>query len=106
MPRNPVINRRNITNLKQRSLSASDPAVELVQNIAKQLHVSQGSMVDTALREFGRRSPIEIAELLHLHGHLTDEEFAVVAKLAVSAGPEPDTPEQANTGGASPPEGI
>jgi hypothetical protein len=82
MPRNKVVNRRNITGLRQRSLSASDTAVQLVQNLAAQLNVSQGSVIDTALLDFARRSPADVAELLHLYGHLTDEEFAVVAKLA------------------------
>lgn len=101
MPRNKVINRRNIPSLKQRSLSVSDPAVAMVKNLAEQLHVSQGSMFDTALLEFGRRDPAEIAQLLHLHGHLTDEEFVVVAELAEQVVPEPGGSE-IGTGATSP----
>lgn len=85
MPRNPVVNRRNITSLKQRSLSVSDDAVDALKAIATALHVSQGSVFDTALRVLARHDPTEIAQLLHLHGHLTDEEFAVVAQLAAKA---------------------
>lgn len=105
MPRNKVINRRNVPSLKQRSLSVSDPAVALLKNLAEQLHVSQGSMFDTALLELARRDPAEIVQLLHLHGHLTDEEFAIVAELAehVEAVPKQDGSESGT--GATAPEG-
>ena len=107
MPRNKVINRRNITSLKQRSLSVSDAAVAMLQNLAAQLNVSQGSMFDTALLEFSRRDPAEIAQLLHLHGHLTDEEFVVVAELAAKGGPPSgDDREDSGMGGEMSPEGV
>lgn len=88
MPRNPVVNRRNVTTLKQRSLSVSDSAVDALQEIAKKLHVSQGSVFDTALKKFAQLPLDQIAQLLHLHGHLTDDEFAVVAALAAKAAPD------------------
>jgi hypothetical protein len=86
VPRNPVVNRRNVTPLKQRSLSISDAAGDALTGLAKALHVSQGSLADTALRHLASLGPQQVAELLHLHGHLTDDEYAVVARFAATAG--------------------
>lgn len=81
MPRNPVVNRRNVTGLRQRSLSATDDAIAGLTDLAKGLHVSQGSLVDIALRHLTTLTLVEVADLLHLHGHLTDDEYAVVAAI-------------------------
>lgn len=84
MPRNPVINRKNIPTLRQRSMSATDAAMADLAALARRLHVSQGSLVDAALRHLASFDMPRVAELLHLYGHLTDEEFAEVAKLAAA----------------------
>ena len=78
MPSYTVINRRNISPLVRKTLLVSDEAVERINVIGAELHVSQGSLVDTALRQLAAMPPTEIAELLRSHGHLTDEEYDYV----------------------------
>lgn len=82
MPSYRVINRRNISPLVRKTLLVSDEAVGRINDIGAELHVSQGSLVDTALRHLVARPPAEIAELLRAHGHLTDEEFDYVMARA------------------------
>ena len=84
MPAYPVVNRRNISTLVRRSLHASDEAVQLVNEVGARLHVSQGSLVDTALRHLAAMPDAEIARLLRAHDHLTDDEYAYVM------GPKPE----------------
>ena len=78
MPSYTVINRRNISPHVRKTLLASDEAVEHIEVIGAELHVSQGSLADTALRQPAAMPPAQIAELLRSHGHLTDEEFDYV----------------------------
>ncbi len=78
MPAYPVINRRNISTLVRKTLLVSDEALERINEIGTDLHVTQGSLVDTALRHLAALSPHEIAKLLRAHGHLTDEEYDYV----------------------------
>jgi len=78
MPRNRVINRRNVHPLEQRSLSVTDEAVQEIKAMARRLEVSQGSLVDVALRELSARSDRQVAELLWRHKHLTDDEYEYV----------------------------
>lgn len=78
MPRHPVLNRRNLRPLARKTLSVSPEAVEAIDAIAKALWVSQGSLVDTALRHLAQHDPDQIVELLRAHGHLSDAEHAAV----------------------------
>jgi hypothetical protein len=78
MPRHPVINRRNISSLVRKTLLVSEEALERVSDIGARLQVSQGSLVDSALRQLAEMPPEDIAELLRSYGHLTAEEYAVV----------------------------
>lgn len=78
MPRHRVINRRNAVPLVRRSLSLTPEALVAATQLAAQLGVSQGSIIDTALREFTARSPSAVIEALSRHGHLTPTERAVV----------------------------
>jgi hypothetical protein len=81
-PRNPVINRRNVPTLRQHSLAATPDAVEALKKMAAHLHVSQGSLVDLALRELTAHTPLEVARLLRSRGGLTDAEYdAVVTRV-------------------------
>ena len=81
MPSYPVINRRNISPLVRKTLLVSDEALERINAIGADMHVTQGSLVDTALRHLTALSPAEIAKLLRAHGHLTDEEYDYVMGL-------------------------
>ncbi len=67
--------------LHQWSANATPEAVAQIRLLAEALHVSQGSVVDTALRELLKRSPEQVAELLFAHKHLTEEEFEVVREI-------------------------
>ncbi len=78
MPSYPVINRRNISPLVRKTLLVSDEALERINAIGADMHVTQGSLVDTALRHLAALSPAEIAKLLRAHGHLTDDEYDYV----------------------------
>ena len=78
MPSYPVINRRNISPLVRKTLLVSDEALARINDIGADMHVTQGSLADTALRHLSALSPAEIAKLLRAHGHLTDEEYDYV----------------------------
>jgi hypothetical protein len=78
MPRHPVINRRNISSLVRKTLLVSEEALGRINEIGAELRVSQGSLVDTALRQLAGMSLDDIAELLRGYGHLTAEEYALV----------------------------
>ena len=78
MPRNPVINRRNVHPLKLRSLAVSDEAMTAVRGLAGKLHVSQGSLVDTALRMLAGLPAEQVVELLRQHKHLGEDEYEYV----------------------------
>src|SRR5206468_2590196 len=57
MPAYPVINRRNISPLVRKTLLVSDEALERINEIGEAMHVTQGSLVDTALRHLSALSP-------------------------------------------------
>jgi hypothetical protein len=78
MPSYPVINRRNISPLVRKTLLVSPEALKRLNEIGEGMHVTQGSLVDTALRHLSALSPDEIAKLLRAHGHLTGEEYDFV----------------------------
>ena len=82
MPRHSVINRRNLDPLVRKSVLLSEEALEEVSKIASTLRVSQGSLIDTALRHLAGSSNEEIVELLRRHGHLTDAEYEHVRPVA------------------------
>ena len=82
MPRHSVVNRRNLDPLVRKSLLLSDEALERISEIASALQVSQGSLVDTALRHLAGLGHEEIVELLRKHGHLSDAEYEHVRQLA------------------------
>ena len=82
MPRHRVVNRRNLDPLVRKSVLVSNEALERVSEIASTLRVSQGSLVDTALRHLAGLGDEEIVELLRKHGHLSDAEYEYVQPLA------------------------
>ena len=83
MPRNTVVNRRNVDSpFVRRTMQASAGALDAVAAIALALSVSKASLVDTALRHLAAMDHVAIVELLRHHGHLTDDEYAFVAGLA------------------------
>ena len=83
MPQHPVINRRDLDSpLVRKTLMASNGSVEAIAVIAGRLHVSQGSLIDTALAVFAARSDQEIVELLRAQGHLTPRQHAKVLEVA------------------------
>ena len=86
MPSYPVINRRNISPLVRKTLLVSEEAVERINGIGAELHVSQGSLVDTALRHLAAMSSADVAELVRANGHLTDEEYDYVMARAKKKG--------------------
>jgi hypothetical protein len=77
MPRHPVVNRRSRP-LARHDLYASDEAVEQVGKLARQLHVSKGSLTDTALRLLASLPAAEVVELLRAHKHLDDDAYHYV----------------------------
>ena len=79
MPRNPIVNRRNLSDLKRRTVSISDDAHNSVKDLAAKLHVSQGSLMDAALRELARMPDDMVVQLLIDHGHLTAAEADAVS---------------------------
>jgi hypothetical protein len=79
MPRHSVINRRNVASkLSRHTIHVSADALKAVTELAAQLSVSQGSVIDTALRELAAREPAEVIELLRRHDHLTKDEYDYV----------------------------
>ncbi len=78
MPRHPIINRRNVSKLVPKSVSVSEEALAHINEIGAELRVSQGSLVDSALRHLAGMPLGDIADLLRSYGHLTAEEYAVV----------------------------
>jgi hypothetical protein len=81
VPRNPVVNRRNVHPLKLRSLAVSEEAAAAVRSLAGRLHVSQGSLVDTALRALTELPAEQVVELLRRHKHLAEDEYEYVRGL-------------------------
>jgi hypothetical protein len=91
--RNPVINRRNVTPLKRRTVYASDTAMTAIADLAKHLQVSQGSLVDTALHALASHSDRDVIDFLAKHGHLTPaEQTAVLAAVGLDPNPKPPRP--------------
>ena len=84
MPAHPVINRRNIdSRLVRKTVLVTPEGLNAAAAVAKRLHVSQGSIIDTALRVFGRLELDEVIEQLRSAGHLTDIETDAVMRVAV-----------------------
>ncbi len=79
MPRYRVINRRSTLDpLVRKTVVVSEAALERINEIGAQMEVSQGSLVDTALRLLATLPRDEVARLLREYGHLSDEEYAYV----------------------------
>ena len=79
MPRYRVINRRSTLDpLVRKTVVVSEAALERINEIGAQMEVSQGSLVDTALRLLATLPRDEVARLLREYGHLSDEEYAHV----------------------------
>lgn len=78
MPRSKVINRRNVRPLVQWTTSATKDAVGQLRDRAALLNVSQGSLVDTAVRELLRHSPEKIADIMRTYKHLSEDEHDAV----------------------------
>lgn len=75
MPRNTVINRRNIGgSLKSKSMFVSEQAVIEINKLAERLMVSQGSLTDTALRYLATLPEAQVIKLMCKFEHLTQEE--------------------------------
>lgn len=90
MPRNTVVNRRNVDSpFVRRTMQATGGALDAVATIAGALSVSKASIVDTALRHLAAMDHGAIVELLRHHGHLTDDEFAFVSGLVRPSGDPP-----------------
>jgi hypothetical protein len=64
--------------------------VDALKKMAAQLHVSQGSLVDLALRELTARTPLEVARLLRSRGGLTDTEYDAVVTRVLDNTPNKD----------------
>lgn len=90
MPRNPIVNRRNVSDLRRRTVSVSDDAHDQIAALAAKLHVSQGSLIDTAMRELARQPAEVIVDRMVGYGHLTDDERHVVDDKATKADKHPD----------------
>lgn len=81
MPRNTVVNRRNVDSpFVRRTLLATQMALDGVGDLASVLSVSKASLVDTALRHLAAMDGDAIVELLYAHGHLTEDEYAYVVR--------------------------
>jgi hypothetical protein len=79
VPRYRVINRRSVLDpLVRKTVVVSEAALERINEIGAGMEVSQGSLVDTALRHLATLSRAEIAELLRSYGHLSDDEYSYV----------------------------
>ncbi len=85
MPRNPVVNRRNVSDLRRRTVSVSDQAHDQIKALATKLHVSQGSLIDTAMRELARQPAEVIIDRMVGYGHLTAAERDIVDDKATKA---------------------
>jgi hypothetical protein len=85
VPLNPIVNRRGADSpFVRRTVLASSGALDRVSGIAATLSVSQASIIDAALRHVGTLDQCDIIDLLRHHGHLTDEEYAVVVTRAAA----------------------
>lgn len=78
MPSYSVINSRNISTLVRKTVLVSEEAFRRINEIGAEMHVTQGSLIDTALRRLAALPPGEIAKLLRADGHLTDQEYDYV----------------------------
>lgn len=86
MPRNTVVNRRNVDSpFVRRTMQATGGALDAITVMARTLSVSKASLVDTALRHLAGMDNGAIVDLLRHHGHLTDDEYAFVVGLVPPA---------------------
>ncbi|MGH2690621.1 MAG: hypothetical protein ACRDKW_17705 [Actinomycetota bacterium] len=86
MPRHPVVNRRNISPLVRKFISVTEEGYAQAAQLASELEVSTGSVVDTALRQLAGMDADQVLELLRIHGHLTEAEYAYVAGRRAATG--------------------
>jgi hypothetical protein len=87
VPRYRVINRRSTLDpLVRKTVVVSEAALDRINEIGARMEVSQGSLVDTALRLLATKPVDEIAELLRLYGHLSDDEYAYVTGVRPQKG--------------------
>jgi len=81
------INRRNVgSNLIRKTLLVSDEAVERASKMAKTLQVSQGSLIDSAIKHFTNLPEDEVIGLMLKYEQLTSEEAKYILKLAGEKG--------------------
>lgn len=81
MPRNKVVNRRNLDALKVRSIPLSDDATAILKSRAAALSVSQGSLADMLLREMARWPDQLVLDMMRTHGLLTEAEYGLALDL-------------------------
>ena len=83
MPTHPVINRRNVDSpLVRKTVLVSPEGLDAAAALAKRLHVSQGSVIDTALLAFARLKLGDVINQLRDAGHLIGIEYGAVMKVA------------------------
>lgn len=88
MPTNSVVNRRSVDSpFIRRTIHASSGALEAVGRVAAALSVSKASIIDSALWHVTSMESTAIAELLRHHGHLTEDEYRLVAALLTAIPP-------------------
>jgi Mn-dependent DtxR family transcriptional regulator len=79
VPRNRVVNRRNVPgSARWRTIWLSEEGMATLADLAKQLEVTQGSVLEVAIRELAAQSPPQVVALLHQHKQLTDDETKYV----------------------------
>lgn len=82
MPANLVVNRSARGALRRTNLYVAPATAAALAERAKQLHVSVGSLADTALQMLVALPPDEAAALLRMYGHLNDDQHEIVRGFA------------------------
>jgi len=79
VPRNRVVNRRNVPGTaRRRTVWLSDEGMATLAGLGKQLEVTQGSLLEVAIRELAALPQRQAVGLLHSHKQLTDDETKYV----------------------------
>ena len=87
MPRHAIFNRRDFESpLVRKTVLVSEEGLEGAAKVAERLSVSQGSVIDTALRHLAALNDLEVADLLRAHGHLRPDEYDFVRKRITNGG--------------------